>query len=102
MSLVRLVPWRSYPEVWILVVALVAGFWWALRRLGPYDVPKDKPVVTGWQVTSFLARAASLWAVSDWPLHDIAEVSLQVENRVEIVHEPTSLGGAGDVLSQIE
>lgn len=83
MSLAQLVPWRPHPEVWILVVTLVAGYWWALRRLGPYYAPKDKPEVTGWQVTSFAAAVAVLWAVSDWPLHDISEEALVSVHMIE-------------------
>ncbi|MGZ8754446.1 MAG: hypothetical protein ACXW15_04585 [Acidimicrobiia bacterium] len=63
MSLAALVPWRPHPEVWTLVATLVGGYWWTLRRLGPYYGPKGKPVVTGWQVTAFLAAVAPLWLV---------------------------------------
>ena len=76
MSLAALIPWRPHPEVWILVATMVVGYWWAVRRLAPYYAPEGQPVVSGRQVAAFLSGVASLWLVSDWPLHDIAEEAL--------------------------
>ncbi|MFQ5523721.1 MAG: cytochrome c oxidase assembly protein [Acidimicrobiia bacterium] len=88
------------------MITLVVGYWWALRRLGPYYAPKDKPAVTGWQITSFLAAVASLWVVSDWPLHDIAEEALVSVHMIEhltlaLIFPPLILLGVPSWLWQV-
>lgn len=83
MSLAELVPWRPHPEVWVLVAVLAGGYWWAVRRLAPYYAPPGKPVVTGRQVAAFAAGLASVWLVSDWPLHDVAEEALVSVHMME-------------------
>lgn len=54
-----------------------------MRRLAPHYAPRDKPAVTGSEVAAYLVALSALWAVSDWPLHDIAEVVLDSVHMVE-------------------
>ncbi|MEY3925727.1 MAG: hypothetical protein RIQ63_1078 [Actinomycetota bacterium] len=67
-------PWRfqSHLEVWVLIVALIASYVYAIRVLGPRIVDKGT-VVSRKQVWAFVAAIGFLWFASDWPIHDISE-----------------------------
>ena len=67
-------PWRfqSHVEVWVLIVALIASYVYAIRVLGPRIVDKG-PVVSRKQAWAFVAAIGFLWFASDWPIHDISE-----------------------------
>jgi len=67
-------PWRfqAHPEVWFLVFAVVAGYIYAVRVIGP-RVLASRPVITRRQGVSFFFAAIILWGASDWPIHDISE-----------------------------
>jgi len=71
----RVNPWRyhAHPEVWAIFTAAAALYVLALARLGPRQVPEGTPVATRRQVACFLGGVALLWAVADWPVHDIGE-----------------------------
>ena len=73
-ALVNPDPWRFqlHVEVWVLVIAVVASYIYAIRVIGPRVVPHDK-VVTRKQVWAFSVGAVLLWIASDWPVHDISE-----------------------------
>ena len=70
----RASPWRfqAHPEVWLLVVFLVAAYIYAARVIGPVVVTAG-PVITTKQRNAFIAAICLLWMGSDWPVHDIAE-----------------------------
>lgn len=65
--------WHPHPDVWLLVVLLVAGYWFAVTRIGPSQVRRGEPVVTRRQVTLYGAGVLALWIHADWPVHDIGE-----------------------------
>ncbi len=67
-------PWRfqTHPEVWLLVVAVLVAYIYAVRVIGPVAV-KSGPVTTRKQRIVFVIAILMLWLVSDWPVHDIAE-----------------------------
>jgi putative membrane protein len=67
-------PWRfqPHPEVWLLVVAVLLSYIYAVRVLGP-AVVKNGPAITTKQRNAFIAGVLLLWLASDWPVHDIAE-----------------------------
>ena len=73
-ALVNPDPWRFqlHVEVWVLVIAVVASYIYAIRVIGPRVVPHDK-VITRKQVWAFIVGAMLLWIASDWPIHDISE-----------------------------
>ena len=73
-ALVNQDPWRFqlHVEVWVLVIAVVASYIYAIRVIGPRVVPHDK-VVTRKQVWAFSVGAVLLWMASDWPVHDISD-----------------------------
>ena len=67
-------PWRfqPHPEVWLLVVAVLFSYIYAVRVLGP-AVVKNGPAIATKQRNAFIAGVLLLWLASDWPVHDIAE-----------------------------
>jgi len=67
-------PWRfqAHPEVWFLVFAVVAGYIYAVRVIGP-RVLGSRPVITRRQGVFFILAVLILWGASDWPIHDISE-----------------------------
>lgn len=64
---------HAHPEVWLIMGAALAGYLWALRRVGPQHVAAGEPVITGRQARLFAAGVAFLWVFSDWPVHDLSE-----------------------------
>lgn len=67
-------PWRfqAHPEVWLLIVAVVAGYIYAVRVIGP-RVHGSESAITRRQGVSFIVGVLILWGASDWPVHDISE-----------------------------
>ena len=78
-------PWKfhAHPEVWLLIAGIIAVGVYSVRVIGPKVVPLGAPVVTTKQRTAFVAGVVVLWAVSDWPLHDIAENYLYSAHMVQ-------------------
>jgi putative membrane protein len=73
-ALVNPDPWRFqlHLEVWVLVIAVVASYVYAIRVIGPRVVPDGK-VITRKQLWAFIVGVVVLWTASDWPVHDISE-----------------------------
>ncbi len=65
--------WAPHPDVWLLIAAIVAGYAYALRYLGPRLAPTGTPVVTRFQLATFAAGVFTLWLASDYPIHDLGE-----------------------------
>lgn len=76
-------PFQPHPEVWVLVVGMVALGAYAARVIGPKAVRDGSPVVTRRQVGWFVAGTALLWVASDWPIHDVAEERLYSVHMVQ-------------------
>ncbi len=66
--------WRyqPHPEIWALVIGLIAAFVYAIRVVGPKVVPTGE-VISRKQVGTFSLMIFLLWISTDWPMHDIAE-----------------------------
>jgi len=63
---------HPHPEVWVLIISLVAAYIYMVRVIGPEAVPEG-PVVTRRQTVCFVLTILMFWAASDWPIHDLAE-----------------------------
>jgi len=75
--------WQAHPEVWFLVVAVIAFGWWATRVIGPRVVPVGEPITTPFQRRVFLVATVLLLVSADWPVHDIAEEHLYAVHMVQ-------------------
>lgn len=77
-------PWRFqlHLEIWLLIAALVIGYVYAVRVIGPKVAPEGR-VVTRRQVYTFAFMITLLWLSSDWPMHDIAEEYLYSVHMVQ-------------------
>ncbi len=75
--------WTAHPDVWLLVAAIVVGYFVAVERLGPRHAVPGRAAVTRYQVVCFLLGAAALWIAADWPVHDVAEKSMYSVHMVQ-------------------
>ena len=77
-------PWRfqPHPEVWLLIVFLVAAFIYAVRVIGPRVAPAGH-VISQRQTRLFILMITLLWLATDWPMHDIAEEYLYSVHMVQ-------------------
>ena len=56
----------SHPEVWVLMVAIIVGYWYLVRR--------SAPVCTAGRSRQFASSGwLILWIGADYPIHDIGE-----------------------------
>ncbi len=78
-------PWafHAHPEVWLLVVSIIAAYVYAIRVIGPSAVPAGTPVVTRRQLCYFVGTIILLEGASDWPIHDIGETYLYSVHMVQ-------------------
>ncbi|MBA2577853.1 MAG: cytochrome c oxidase assembly protein [Euzebyaceae bacterium] len=63
---------QAHPDVWLLMVALLGGYFYALAALGPRLAPGRRPA-TSRQKLYFTLGVAALWLGAEWPVHDLAE-----------------------------
>lgn len=77
-------PWRFqfHPEVWLLIIGLIAAFVYTVRVLGPRVAPEGK-IISRRQLITFTVMILLLWLASDWPMHDIAEEYLYSVHMVQ-------------------
>jgi putative membrane protein len=72
------VGWRPHPEVWALMLGTLAIGWYTARVIQPKAVAMGHPPINRRQKAWFLLAFVGMWAVSDWPVHDVAEEQLYV------------------------
>ncbi len=71
-----LVPFELHLEVWALIVGVLALGVYTARVLQPLAIKAGYPAITKRQKAWFVAAVGSMWIVSDWPVHEIAEFRL--------------------------
>jgi putative membrane protein len=76
-------PFHIHWDVYGVAAALVAGYWYALRRLAPHHAPASEPAASRSQVVSFHVGILLFVVVRGWPLHDIGEGSLFTFHMIE-------------------
>jgi putative membrane protein len=91
-------PWHVHPEVIGIIVALVGGYWYAMRRLAPRYAEPGEPPVSRRQVAWFAVAVGAFALVEATPIHNIGEGSLYSVHMVEhlvltLVFAPALLKG---------
>jgi putative membrane protein len=78
-------PWSWHPhvEVWILVAALLGGYFWALRVLGPKHVEPIEFAATRRQKIFFVLGCGAILAAADWPMHELSENYLYSAHMIQ-------------------
>ena len=74
--------WHPHFDVWAVVFVLGVGYWYANARIRPL-VARTSPGPGPRQRAQWYGGLILMWAVSDWPLHDIGEHSLFTVHMVE-------------------
>jgi putative membrane protein len=67
------VTWHAHPDVWLVMIALIGGYIFAVTRLGPRYAPLGTEPATTRQKVLFFTGAAIMWIGADSPIHDISE-----------------------------
>src|SRR6478672_7840732 len=75
--------WQPHPEIWVLMVGILALAVYAVRVVGPRATHDDEVVVTRSQVVWFFSAWVLLWFAIDWPMHDIAEEYLYFVHMIQ-------------------
>jgi putative membrane protein len=75
--------WQPHPEVWMLVLGLLALGIYAARVVGPKAVPPGTQPVSRAQKTWFFTGLVLLEIAADWPVHDIGERYLYSVHMVQ-------------------
>ncbi len=70
------VPFEFHAEVWVLIAGVAAIGWYTATVVQPKAVAAGYEPITRLQKTFFVMAMLSMWAVSDWPVHEIAEQHL--------------------------
>ena len=74
--------WQPQQDVWLLLVVVVGGYFYALSAWGPRQ-PRRRGAATRGQLTCFLAGAAGMWGGADWPIHPVGENYLYSVHMVQ-------------------
>jgi putative membrane protein len=71
----RVDPWayHPHPDVWAVMLGIIAFYVWAMRRVGPGKVVPGETVVTRRQGLLFGLGVVALWVHADYPIHDLGE-----------------------------
>lgn len=65
--------WHAHPDVWILMMSLLGGYFLALRVLTPRAELAGHAAATPRQKAFFVSGIAVLWFGADWPVHELSE-----------------------------
>jgi putative membrane protein len=95
----RYLRFHLHPDVFVVMLALALGYWYATTRIGP----AVGGVTTRRQKVWWYASIVTLWVFAEWPIHDLAEHYRYAVHMLEhevfvMVAAPMMLLGAPDWL----
>lgn len=76
---------QYFPGIWAVMIALMFGYIYAIRRVGPSKVAPGEPVVTRSQVTWFATGWVLLWLATDWPMGALGSGYLLTAHMIQYV-----------------
>lgn len=74
-----------YPGIWAVMLVLLVGYVYAIRRVGPSKVSAGESVVTRGQVSSFAVGWVLLWLATDWPIGALGAGYLLTAHMIQYV-----------------
>ncbi len=77
----RFPAWHAHVDVWALVAGIAFLYGSAVRRERARH--PERPAVSRFQLTCFVAGVGVMWLASDWPIHDLAEHYLYSVHMVQ-------------------
>ncbi len=77
------VPYVFHGEVWALILGAVALGWYAARVIQPQAIALGYPAITRKQKFFYTAAVLSMWVMSDYPIHDVAENYLYFVHMIQ-------------------
>ncbi len=77
------IPFEFHAEVWALTVGALAIGWYVWKVLQPKAVAAGFEPATRKHGVLFAIAVASMWVVSDWPIHEIAEGYLYFVHMIQ-------------------
>ncbi len=77
------VPYVLHGEVWALIAGAIGLGWYAARVIQPRAVALGYPAITRKQKVFYSTAVVSMWAVSDYPVHDVAENYLYFVHMIQ-------------------
>ncbi len=77
------VNWQAHIEVWFLILGVLAIGTYTARVLAPKAEAAGLDPIRRSQKIWFLLATFSMWVVSDWPIHDVAEEYLYFVHMIQ-------------------
>ena len=77
------VPYEAHIEVWALILGAVALGWYGWKVLQPKAVAAGYDPISRKQAGWYVAAVTSMWILSDWPIHEIAEQHLYFVHMIQ-------------------
>lgn len=76
--------WEPRPDVWLLIAALLSGYWWSVTRLRlKLAEPTPAPSRAMW--SRFVAGVVVLWLAVDWPMDRLGDDYLFSAHMVQFL-----------------
>lgn len=76
---------QYFPGIWVVMLALLVGYVYAVRRVGPSKAGRGEAVVTASQIGSFASGYVLLWLATDWPIGVLGAGYLLTAHMVQYV-----------------
>lgn len=67
------VAWEAHPDVWLVMIGVIAGYMFVVSRIGPRLAPAGAEIVSTRQKVLFFTGVGIMWVAADAPIHDISE-----------------------------
>ena len=77
------VPFIVHGEVWALILGAVALGWYAAKVIQPRAIALGYPAITRRQKTFYAVAVLTMWVMSDYPVHDVAENYLYFVHMIQ-------------------
>ena len=77
------IPYVAHIEVWVLIIGAIGLGWYGAKVLQPKAIAAGYEPITRRQGAWYVAAVLSMWVLSDWPIHEIAEQHLYFVHMIQ-------------------